>query len=63
MTRKGDKLVEKATLCKMARGRMVRHLAEKGAQTPEDALDFTDLGFQYSAADSRPDTLVFIKED
>mgnify|MGYP001779832258 FL=1 len=63
VTRKGDKLVEKATLCKMARGRMVRHLAEKGAQTPEDALDFTDLGFQYSAADSRPDTLVFIKED
>ena len=63
VTRKGDKLVEKATLCKMARGRMARHLAEKGAQTPEDARDFADLGFRYSAADSRPDTLVFITED
>lgn len=63
VARKGDKLVEKATLCKMARGRMVRHLAEKGAQTPEDARDFADLGFRYSAADSRPDTLIFIKEE
>ena len=63
VTRKGDKLVEKATLCKMARGRMVRFLAETGAQTPEDARGFCDLGFRYSAADSRPDTLTFIKED
>ena len=63
VTRKGDKLVEKATLCKMARGRMVRFLVETGAQTPEDARGFCDLGFQYSAADSRPDQLTFIKED
>ena len=33
----GDKLAEKGTLCKMARGEMVRFLAETKARQPEDA--------------------------
>lgn len=59
--RKADKLREKATQAKMARGAMVRYLAETGGEKPEDARGFTRFGFVYSEEDSSPDKLVFVK--
>lgn len=59
--RKGDKLVQRATLAKMARGEMVRFLAENGAEAPEKAKEFTGLGFAFDEANSTATEYVFIK--
>lgn len=61
--RKNGKIVEKATPCKMARGQMVRFLAQRSAQTVEQAQEFTEQGFRFSAADSTSTEYVFIKEE
>ena len=58
----GNKLVEKGTLCKMARGEMVRFLAEQQADSPEDLKSFDRLGFRFSPEHSQEDKYVFIKE-
>ena len=57
----GGRIVEKGTLCKMARGEMVRYLARNGAMCAEDMRGFAELGYTYSEADSDDDTYVFIK--
>ena len=57
----GGKLREKATQAKMARGAMVRYLAETGAAAPEDARGFDRFGFSYSGEHSSQDRLVFVK--
>lgn len=56
------RVVERATPCKMARGQMVRFLAEKNAQGPQDCLDFSAQGFQYSPEHSTPECLVFLRQ-
>ena len=61
--RKGGKIIEKGTLCKMARGDMVRYLAQSGAETPEAVQGYDGLGFRFSAEDSDPSTFTFIKEE
>ena len=61
--RKEGKLIEKGTLCKMARGEMVRYLAEIQAQNPEELKDFFRMGYRFSAEDSTDITYVFIKEE
>ena len=58
----GNKLVEKGTLCKMARGEMVRFLVEQQADSPEDLKSFDRLGFRFSPEHSQEDKYVFIKE-
>ena len=58
--RKNEKLVEKGTLCKMARGEMVRYLAEQRAKSPEQAKGFDRLGYRFSAEDSDESTYVFL---
>ena len=58
---KGGKVVEKGTMCKMARGQMVRWLAEHNVTDPEDIKGFGDLGYRYSPAHSGKDHYVFIK--
>ena len=42
------KVVEKGTLCKMARGQMVRWLAEEGITQPEEIRAFRGLDYQFS---------------
>lgn len=59
----GGKIVEKGTLCKMARGRMVRYLAERQIVEPEGARDFQELGYAFSPAHSQPDKMVFLKRE
>ena len=57
----GEKLIEKGTLCKMARGEMVRYLAEHDITTLEGAAAFDRLGYRFSPARSDEHTLVFLK--
>ena len=54
---------EKATLCKMARGEMVRYLAQRHCQTPEQAKQFGGLGFCFSPEHSDENTYVFIRKE
>ena len=61
--RQGEKVVEKGTLCKMARGRMVRYLAERNAAGPAEIRGFSELGYRFNEALSREDHYIFIKED
>lgn len=56
------KIVEKGTPAKMARGEMVRYLAEQQAETLEQAKAFSRLGYQFSETDSDEKTLVFIRQ-
>lgn len=61
--RKNGKIVEKGTMCKMARGEMVRFLAHHQAQTAEDVQAFDGLGYRFSPRDSGYTKFVFIKEE
>lgn len=56
------KVAEKGTLCKMARGQMVRFIAEHALTRPEGLKDFCDLGYRFDASRSGADRFVFIKE-
>lgn len=55
------KVVEKGTYAKMARGEMVRFLAEQKAETPEVMKQFDRLGYHYDVDASDEKTYVFIK--
>lgn len=59
--RMGGRILEKGTICKMARGQMVRFLAESGAANPEDAKHFDRLEYAYCENESSPDNYVFIR--
>ena len=59
--RKGDKLVQRATLAKMARGEMVRYLAECGAKVPQAAQSFKGMGFAFQSELSSSTEYVFVK--
>lgn len=55
------KIIEKGTICKMARGQMVRWLAENNIENPQDIKNFSDLGYSFSKEYSNTDNYVFIK--
>ena len=55
----GDKLVTKGTYAKMARGEMVRYMAEKHIETPEEIRNFDRLGYIYRADISSDSEYVF----
>ena len=57
---KYGKIVEKGTLCKMARGEMVRHLAECGTESPDALRSFSALGYAYAPEHSDAETYVFL---
>lgn len=61
--RKGDKLIEKGTMCKMARGEMVRFLANQKITCVEDVKEFNGLNYHYSHKDSTENVYVFLKEE
>jgi cytoplasmic iron level regulating protein YaaA (DUF328/UPF0246 family) len=50
------------TYAKMARGEMVRFLAERQSSDPEDVIAFRGLGFAYSKEHSSADCMVFVTE-
>ncbi|MGB4984592.1 MAG: peroxide stress protein YaaA [Erysipelotrichaceae bacterium] len=56
------KYVEKGTVCKMARGEMVRYLAVNKIDNFSGVKKFSELGFYYSEELSNDEKIVFIKE-
>ena len=58
---KGGKIVEKGTLCKMARGQMVRWLAENGVTSCTDIRAFDQLGHRFQPELSTESHYVFLK--
>lgn len=58
----GKKIAEKGTECKMARGEMVRFLAEMQAKSADEAKNFHRLQFQFVPELSDENNYIFIKE-
>lgn len=56
---RNGKLVEQGTMCKMARGEMVRYLAETGAEDLDTVRGFDRLGFRYIRTEG--DSLLFLR--
>lgn len=55
------RVVEKGTLCKMARGQMVRWLAENSIENPAELKKFSDLGYRFDPEYSTEKQFVFLK--
>ena len=58
---KEGRVVEKGTMCKMARGQMVRWLAENNVTKAADIRAFHDLGYHYDPAESGENHCIFVK--
>ena len=56
------KIIEKGTLCKMARGEMVRRMAENQIEDLEQVKNLQLLDYKYSEAYSDDETYVFLKK-
>lgn len=59
--KRAGKVIEKGTLCKMARGEMVRWLAEQQITKPEDIRGFDRLNYTYYQELSHSTNFVFIR--
>ena len=59
---KDDKVIEKGTMCKMARGEMVRYMAENQIEDPEQIKSFDRLDYQFDTARSSDECFVFIRK-
>ncbi len=59
---KDSKIVEKGAKCKMARGQMVRWLAENQIKSPEGLRAFDQLGCRFRAELSAEEQDVFLKQ-
>ena len=60
---KDGKVIEKGTMCKMARGEMVRFMAEHGVEDPEQIKAFDRLGYRYAPAYSDARSYVFLRKN
>ena len=58
---KDGKIIEKGTMCKMARGEMVRFMAVNRIGKPEDVKAFAGLGYRYEEKHSDAQTYVFVR--
>lgn len=56
------RILEKGTMCKMARGEMVRYMAQRGITAPEDIRAFDRLDYAFDPARSNEGTYVFVKQ-
>jgi hypothetical protein len=57
---KDGKIIEKGTQCKMARGQMVRWMAEHKIEAPEDLQSFNQLGYRFHGELSAENHYVFL---
>ena len=55
------KIIEKGTMCKMARGEMVRYMAEYQIENPEEIRSFDRLDYAFDSERSDENTYVFVK--
>ncbi len=60
---RGGKVIEKGTMCKMARGEMVRFMAESQITKLEQIKAFDRLDYQYSPERSGENTYVFLRQE
>ena len=58
---KGGKIIEKGTMCKMARGEMVRYMTEHQITRVEDIRAFDRLDYAFDPERSDESTYVFVK--
>ena len=59
---KDGKIIEKGTMCKMARGEMVRYLAGQGITDPEQIRSFDRLDYRFDEARSTETDYVFVRK-
>lgn len=57
----GEKIVQKGVYAKMARGEMVRFMAEQNITSPEQMKEFDRLGYHFEAGLSKETEYVFLK--
>lgn len=58
--KKNGKVIEKGTMCKMARGEMVRFMAENQIENPEQIKLFDRLDYRFEPALSSDEMFVFL---
>ena len=56
------KLVQKGVYCKMARGEMVRFMAENRVEEPEGIKDFSVMGYRFSEELSSEKEYIFVRK-
>lgn len=61
--KKDSKILEKGTLCKMARGEMVRYMAEHQISDPEQIKSFDRLNYKFSPEHSDEKNYVFLLQE
>ena len=59
---KDGKVIEKGTMCKMARGEMVRYMAENRIKDPNRIKAFDRLDYRFDETRSNDKTFVFIQD-
>ena len=57
---KDGRVIEKGTMCKMARGEMVRYMAENQIEAPEQIKAFDRLKYRFDQTRSNSETYVFL---
>ena len=60
--KQNGKVVEKGTMCKMARGEMVRYMAENQITEPEQLVAFDRLNYRFDETLSSDNKFVFIRK-
>ena len=59
---KDGKVIEKGTMCKMARGEMVRYMAQNRVSTPEQVKSFNHLNYRFDESRSDDNTYIFLRD-
>ena len=59
---KDGKVIEKGTMCKMARGEMVRFMALNQVTTPEQIKSFHCLDYSFAESRSDDNTYIFLRD-
>ena len=59
---KDGKVIEKGTMCKMARGEMVRYMAEQQTVNPEQVKTFDRLNYHFDESRSDDNTYIFLRD-
>ena len=58
---KDGKVIEKGTMCKMARGEMVRYMAQNQVSAPEQVKSFNRLNYRFDESRSDDNTYIFLR--
>lgn len=59
---KDGKVIEKGTMCKMARGEMVRYMAQNQVSAPEQIKSFNRLNYRFDESRSDDNTYIFLRD-